>query len=349
MLETYYFEDIPDLTQREQIVLQHLIRQYILTANPIGSRTISKQAELNLGAASIRNIMSDLEEKGFLNHPHTSAGRVPTDRGYRYYVDRLSSQEPLSGVDKEYIEAQLDGAPAIQYERVIRESSRILSQISHQLAVVSSPHIGQGRLQHIDMVEVASHRIMVILSITSGIVKTIVFEIESDVTRDLLHSAATLLNERLAGLTLREIRETVDERLRDTATETQELLGAVKRSSQELFSDRIDDVKVHIDGMRVIMLQPEFGDPERLRDIIEMVENQSIIIHILDSIGEDTPLTVRIGHENPDEKLHEYSLIAAPYHVGALTGTLSIIGPRRMNYPRIMALVDFLAKALSHS
>jgi heat-inducible transcriptional repressor len=349
MTDALYFEDMPELTQREQIVLQHLIRQYILTAIPIGSRTISKQAELNLGAASIRNIMSDLEEKGFLDHPHTSAGRVPTDRGYRYYVDRLSSREALSGDDRSFIASQLDGAPSLQYERVIRESSRILSQISHQLAVVSSPHIGMGRLEHIDLVEVASQRVMVILSISSGIVKTIVFEVESGVTQDLLHSAAALLNERLAGLTLREVRETVGERLRDAGEDARELLGAVTRSSAELFSDRIDDVKVHIDGMRVIMLQPEFGDPDRLRDIIEMVENQSIIIHVLDSIGDEQSLTVRIGRENPDTKLHEYSLVAAPYHVGALTGTLSIIGPRRMDYPRIMALVDFLARALSHS
>jgi heat-inducible transcriptional repressor len=347
--ETPTYQDFPELSVRETVVLQHIIRQYVLTANPIGSRTISKQAELNLGAASIRNIMSDLEEKGFLDHPHTSAGRIPTDRGYRYFVDRCTTQHPLSDEDRGRIEARFEQASSLHVERVIREGTRLLSEISQQLAIVSSPHIGVGRLQRIELVEVAAHRVMVIISITGGIVKTIIFEIASEITADLLHSTTSLLNERLAGLTLRELRDTVSERLRDVEGTDPRLLRAVTTSSPDLFSDHLDDTKVHVDGMRVVMLQPEFGDPDRVREIIEVVENQNVILHILDAIAEDDGLTVRIGSENRDEKLREYSLIAAPYHVGGMTGTMSIIGPRRMNYPRMMALVEFLAGAMSHT
>lgn len=340
--------EIPELSQREQTVLQQIIRQYILTASPVGSRTISKQSELNLGAASIRNIMSDLEEKGFLGHPHTSAGRTPTDRGYRYYVNTVSLDNEISDDERGFIERQLEQAGSAHLKKVVRESSRILSKISQQLAIVSSPHIGLGRLKRVDLIDVASNRIMVILSITSGVVKTIIFEIGSEVRRETLTVVATLLNERLAGLSLREIRETFDERMRDLLMPDDEIVKYFRRSSQEVFSDQIDDVKVHIDGMRIVTLHPEFGEPDRMHELIDLIENQNIILHILDTIRDEDGVTVRIGAENTDEVLREYSLIAAPYHLGPMVGTLSIIGPKRMNYPHVIALVEYLSRAISH-
>jgi heat-inducible transcriptional repressor len=340
--------EIPDLTQREQVILQDIIRQYILTANPVGSRTLSRQSELNLGAASIRNIMSDLEEKGLLRHPHTSAGRVPTDRGYRYYVNTVTTGRELTEEERDFIGQQIELTGTLHIDRVVKESSRILSKISQQLAIVSSPHIGLGRLQRIDLIDVASNRIMVIVSITSGIVKTIIFEIGGEVRRDTLATISALLNERLSGLTLREIRETFDERMRDLLSPDDEVVRTFRASSHEVFSDRIDDIKVHIDGVRVVTLNPEFGEPERMHEIIDLIENQNIILHILDTIAEEDTITVRIGAENQDDKLREYSLVAAPYHLGPMTGTLSIIGPRRMNYPHVIALVEYLAKAMSH-
>ena len=340
--------ELPDLTPREQIILQQIIRQYILTASPVGSRTLSKQSDLNLGAASIRNIMSDLEEKGLLGHPHTSAGRVPTDKGYRYYVNTVSIGQKLTDEECELIGQVVEQAGSIHVERIIRESSRILSTISQQLAVVSSPHIGRGTLERIELIDVSSNRIMVILSITSGLVKTIIFEIDSEVRRDTLAIVSGLLNERLAGLSLREIRDTFDERIRDISAPDDEVIRHIRSSTDEVFSDQIDDVKLHIDGVRVVTLHPEFGEPERLHEIIDLIENQNIILHILDTITGEDPVTVRIGVENRDEKLREYSLVAAPYHFGPMTGTLSIIGPKRMNYPHVIALVDYLAKAMSH-
>jgi heat-inducible transcriptional repressor len=319
-----------------------------LTANPIGSPTLSKQTELNLGAASIRNIMSDLEEKGLLGHPHTSAGRVPTDMGYRYYVNTVTAGRELTDEERDFIGQQFEQAGSLHIERVIKESSRILSKISQQLAIVSSPHIGLGRLQRIDLVDVASNRIMVILSITSGLVKTIIFEIGTEVRRDTLAAVSSMLNERFAGLSLREIRDTFAERMRDQSAPDDAIVQYFRTSTHEVFSDQIDDVKVHIDGVRVVTLHPEFGEPERMHEIIDLIENQNIILHILDTITDEDGVTVRIGMENRDEKLREYSLVAAPYHLGPMTGTLSIIGPKRMNYPHVIALVDYLAKALSH-
>ncbi len=335
------------LTLREALVLQHIIRQYVETANPVGSRTVSKQIDLNLSPASIRNIMADLEEKGLIGHPHTSAGRIPTDKGYRCYVDSIIKMNSPNDTDLEYIESRLEEKAAATVEDLIRKSSRILSAISHQLAIVSLPLIGNGRLEHIELVPVSSSRVMAVLSISSGIVKTIIFEIESEVPRQILQELTSSLNERFGGLTLREIRETFADRIRDTASEAPSLIELFIQSSERLFSDELNDARLYIDGIGEITQQPEFGDPERLRDMIEMVENRNIIIHVLDSIDEVREVTIRIGSEIGDSKFRDYSLITSPYALGAASGTISIIGPRRMDYPRLISLVDYLAKTIS--
>ncbi|MBL0173783.1 MAG: heat-inducible transcription repressor HrcA [Ignavibacteria bacterium] len=342
------FYDFSDMTSRERLVLQHIIRQYISTANPVGSRTVSKQLELNLSPASIRNIMSDLEEKGMIGHPHTSAGRIPTDKGYRFYVDSIIQREILSAVELEFIDQRMDDQRAGNVEEIVRESGKVLSQISQQLAIVSTPHIGRGQLQHLELVPVATHRLMVVLSITSGFVKTIIFEINADIPRETLDQLASLLNERLCGLTLRDIRETFADRMRDAATDAPTLIELFLQSGDKLFADELDALRVYIDGMGVMTQQPEFGDADRLRNIIELVENRNIIVHVLDSFGGEDAVSIRIGSEIEEAKLHDYSIIAAPYRVGPVEGTISLIGPRRMDYPRMISIVDYLSKCISH-
>ncbi len=336
------------LTSRERLVLQHIIRQYISTANPVGSRTVSKQVELNLSPASIRNIMSDLEDKGLIGHPHTSAGRIPTDTGYRCYVDSIMQQESLSAVEIDMIEARLDESRG-SVEDIIRESSRLLSQISHQLAIVSAPDVGSGRLEHIELLSVSSTRIMAVLSISSGFVKTIVMEIAAEVPRHTLQQLASLLNERLGGLTLRQIRETFTDRIRDSHIGEPSLIELFVQWSDRVFSDSLNDTRLYIEGVGLISQQPEFGDAERLRNIIELVENRNIIVHVLDSCTDDTALTIRIGRELEDEKLRDYSIVAAPYRVGQVGGTISVVGPRRMDYPRMISAVDVIARCISTS
>ena len=339
--------DINDLNIREQLVLQHIVRQYISTANPVGSRTVSKQMELNLSPASIRNIMSDLEEKGLIGHPHTSAGRIPTDKGYRFYVDTISQFELLSVKEQELIEQRLEEQRMGTLEAIVRESGRILSSISQQLAIVSTPLIGKGMLQHVELVPVASDRLMVVLSISSGFIKTIVFDVEAEVPRETLVQLTSLLNERLCGLTLREIRESFADRIRDAVSDAPTLIELFLQSGDRLFADELDSARVYVEGIGMMVQQPEFGDADRLRNIIALVENRNIIVHLLDSIGSPDSVSIRIGSEMEDEKLREYSIIAAPYRVGPVGGTISLIGPRRMNYPKLISIVDYLAKSIS--
>jgi heat-inducible transcriptional repressor len=341
----YSKNDMSELTDREELVLGHIIQQYVLSASPVGSRTISKQMSAALSAASIRNVMADLEEKGFINHPHTSAGRIPTDTGYRYYVDEMAASVPLTDEENQLIDTLFEEKGGSGLDEMIKESSKLLGKISHQLAIVSAPQIGSGRLRHLDLVQVASNRILVIISIMSGLVKTIVLEIHSEVAKSTLEKMEVFLNERLAGLTLREIRESFHERMKDADDESG-LIRVFMQSSPTLFSDYLDPDNLHIEGVTGMLAQPEFGDPERLKRVVEIIENQKVIIHILNEIDDASPMTIKIGSEIIDQKLQDYSLITAPYQYGPLVGTLGIFGPRRMNYPRMIAIVEQVAKLL---
>ncbi len=338
---------IPTLNERERQVLLYVIEQHVTTAQPVGSRALSKLTDLQLSPASIRNVMADLEEIGLIGHPHTSAGRIPTDQGYRYYVDAMMRELILSEEDRSFIDSQFSEASTSAISELIRTSSHILSRISRQLAIVAAPSLASGVLQRLELVPVASDKVMVILSIRSGIVKTIIMQVHTEVSREQLDNIGVLLNERLAGLTLSEIRETFSDRMRDSDQSDRDIIRLFIDSSDKLFSERIDSDSLCIEGMQGITRQPEFEDTDRMRNIIDLVENQDIIVHVLDDISTGQSLTIRIGKELKHERMADYSVITSPYRVGQLRGAVSIIGPKRMDYPRMVAIIDYLARAIS--
>ena len=336
-----------DLTDREQLVLLHLIEQHVLTASPVGSRTISKFADLGLSSASIRNIMADLEEHGFISHPHTSAGRIPTDLGWRYYVDSLPDSASLSQNEREAIEAHFEKALPTAISEMIHEASHILSRISRQLAIVCAPSMSQGILERLELVRVASNRVMVILTVHSGLVKSIILQLRTEIRSDHLEHISRYLNDRLAGLTLREIRESMQERIRDADPEDSDLIRLFVESSDRLFDEKPDSGTLSIEGIHSVTQQPEFGDTESIRNIIALAENHNVIVHVLDSMHGEQALTIRIGKEIANDTLTSYSIIRAPYRVGQLSGSVSLVGPKRMDYPKMIAIVEFLSKIMS--
>ncbi|MFZ1729447.1 MAG: heat-inducible transcriptional repressor HrcA [Bacteroidota bacterium] len=338
---------VEQLSERERQVLLYIIEQHVSTASPIGSRTLSKFTDLHLSPASIRNVMSDLEERGLIGHPHTSAGRIPTDLGYRYYVNSMMQETALTTDERNLLESQFESDVPSAINDLIRTGSHILSRISQQLAIVSAPSLGKGILQRLELVQVASDKIMVILSIRSGIVKSIILQIRSEINRSMLEQVTTMLNERLTGLSLQEIRETFADRMREASGGGGEIIRLFIDSSERLFSERLETDAVCIDGIMTMTQQPEFGDAGRMRNILELVENQSVIVHVLDSLSGGQAMTIRIGREMQDEIMSDYSIIASPYRFGQLSGTVSIVGPKRMNYPRMIAIVDYLAKLMS--
>lgn len=335
------------LNDRERTVLRYVVHDFIETATPIGSRFFSKRHEdvLGLSSASIRNVMSDLEEHGYLNHPHTSAGRVPTDLGYRFYLDALMEMERLTGSEEREIRQNLDAAS--DQDVVLRESSRLLARITRQLSLVGAPDLKSGTFERLELLQVTSNRLMAIISLKAGLVRTIMLEVASETPREKLEEISRYLNERLSGLTLDQIRETLPDRLRDAQDEGTGLIRLFIESVDRLFpSGRTD--RVHIAGTETIIEQPEFVNPRDLRGVIELINNEEFIIHVLEkSEARPNEISVRIGNENSDEKLHPYTVITSTYSLGDVTGTIGVIGPTRMRYARMIPLVDYVARTIS--
>lgn len=333
------------LNEREQSILRHVVHNYIHTAIPVGSRYISKHLEPGLSAASIRNVMADLEETGYLSHPHTSAGRVPTDVGYRFYINYLMDVEQLGEEEKLQIKQQLDQTNST--EEMLRETSKLLGKISHQLSVVTSPHLGSGVFEKIELIPIATSKLLVVISIRTGIVRTIMMEVGVDIKREHIDQVGRLMNERLMGLTLKEIRDTFVDRIRDMKDERTGLIRLFIESVDQLFTDYKEGEKVHIGGTKNIIEQPEFIDPKNFRSVIELIENEDIIVHLLQKHDElQKDFVVTIGAENRDDSAKDYSLVTSTYNIDGINGRVGIIGPTRMNYSQVIPLVDYVAQII---
>jgi heat-inducible transcriptional repressor len=335
------------LTERERTVLHYVVRDFIETATPIGSRYISRRHEavLGLSSASIRNVMSDLEEMGLIGHPHPSAGRIPTDLGYRFYVDSLMELEKISQGEQKAIAAKIDGSedPA----EVLRECARLLGRISHQLCVVSPPRMADGTFEKLELIPLVGNRIMVIISIKSGLVRTIMMEVASEIKREKLEDLSRFLNQRLNGLTLDQIRESFRERVRDAQGEETGLIRLFIDSVDKLFVGPKSE-KLHVAGTDSLIEQPEFSHPENFRSVIELISDEEMIIHVL-AKSEEHPqsVTVTVGAEHDIDKMKPYSIVSTSYSIGEVGGTIGVIGPTRMPYSRLIPLVDFVAKTVS--
>lgn len=335
-----------NLNDREKTILRHVVYNFIQMAVPVGSRYISKHFESNLSPATIRNVMADLEEFGYLSHPHTSAGRVPTDRGYRYYVDYLMEVEELSDREKFQIDHQLE--TPVDPADLLREASKLLGKISKQLSIVSSPHIGSGVLDKLELISLSNTKILVVMSIRSGLVKTLMLEVGAEIPRESLEQINRILNERLVGLSLQQIRDTFVERVRDIQGERTGLIRLFIESVDQLFDDAKEREKVLISGTQHIVSQPEFGDPKNFRSVIELIENEDIIVHLLEKHEEfDPDFVITIGAENDESKAKEYSMLSATYDIDGATGRIGVIGPKRMKYSKVIPLVDHVAKAIA--
>ena len=338
-----------DITEREGKILGLVIRSFIDTAGPVGSKFLAENYGIGLSAASIRITMNALEELGYLGHPHTSAGRIPTDLGYRKFVDQLMKPFYLPGQDQKLIEAHIE--QMIQDpDFLLKECSRLLGQLSNLLGVVLSPRLSTGVLERLEIVPLSSSRVMFVLSLRGRFIKTLILEVHSDLSRDELEEVMQLLNERLAGLTLEEIRKSYGQRLKDVSDEPTGIVKLVLSSSRSFFGEDVEG-RVQVAGTQNIVTQPEFlNEPEELTNLIEMLENANFVVQLLEEEN-DIPgrASVLIGSENVEGKIEKYSVVKAQYQFGEVLGTVGVIGPKRMNYPRIFAIVEGMATLLSRT
>ncbi len=336
---------IEELTDRERRVFLSIVRSFIKTAEPVGSRYLSKHHHLDISPATIRNVMTDLEEKGLICQPHTSAGRIPTDSGYRQYVDSLVGVVKLTDTEKRSIVEQL-AKFSEDIDLIIEKASRVLSDISNQLGVVLAPRFASGRLDKIDLVSLSDHKLLVVLGIKSGLVKTIMVEIEREVSQSMLSATCQLLNERLHGLTIEELLTSIDERFRDIDIDNRLILNAIKEKADS-FINRESSYDFHFSGMKNVFLHPEFETREKMKRFIELMDRKDLLVRVLGDV-ENEGVSIVIGAENTESLMKNCSLISATYHIGDAKGTLGVIGPTRMQYAKAIALVEFMAETLSY-
>lgn len=341
---------LAELNEREKSILRYIIQQFILTASPVGSRNITKRYDLGISPATVRNIMSDLEESGFIDHPHTSAGRIPTDKGYRFYVDSLMNVQIIDHNEKNLIDKEFENK-IDDRDDLLKITSNILSKITRQLACVTYPKLETGALEKLQIISLSSTRILVVMSIKGGLVKTITIEFASEIKESQISAVQNLLNERLSGLSFKEIRATFSERFKDIEEDQKAIIRLFLNSADKVFKDVRNSDGIYITGAKNVIQQPEFDDHERFQGVIELLEDKDIIVHILDKTEDmnSDDVYISIGKENEDQKLLDYSLITKEYKIGDVSGHLGIIGPKRMEYSKVIAIVDYVAKMLTET
>lgn len=344
------------LTERERRVLEAVIQSYVETAEPAGSRTISRRFGLGVSPATIRNTMSDLEDKGYLIHPHTSAGRVPTDMAYRVYVDSLMHFAPLDPAARDQLLEQLSGGATgggggTAIEAVLRRAAQVLGVLTQELGVALGPRLDEARLEQLELIRVSAERLLLVLRIGGGAARSIFVEVPGEMAEKVVAEVALVLNERLAGLTLREIRATLSERLRDSysASETEELLNIFIQEADQLFdvSRPLSEPRVLLGQTSVLAEQPEFSNGENLRKLLALTDRPEELGELLRRRGSASGISITIGAEHGDPALSNFTVVTAEYRAGALAGVIGVIGPTRMPYDKVITMVAHTSRLIS--
>ncbi len=333
------------LSERSKQILEAIIDDYIRTAEPVGSRTVTRRHDLSLSPATVRNVMSDLEEMGFLASPHTSAGRVPTDKAFRFYVDSLLQVRAIDPDQQDVIRSQYR-AHGRDVADLLKETSRILSSISQYVGIVVAPRFAANIFRQIEFVQLCGRRLLAILVSESGVVQNRIIEADEEFVPEDLVRMSNYLNNLLQGLSIaqvkqRIVREMVNEKVRYDALFSR----ALRLSEQTLDEDTAD---VFVEGQVNFFEQPEFADVGKMKEIFRAFEEKSQLITLLDRCMNAERVNIFIGAENFLSRMNEMSVVTAPYASGPNTvGVLGVIGPTRMGYDRVIPIVGFTAKILS--
>jgi heat-inducible transcriptional repressor len=338
------------LDKRKVSILKAIISSYIDNAEAVGSRTISKKFELGVSPATIRNEMSDLEEMGFLIQPHTSSGRIPTDKAYRYYVDDLRKKVQNSGSSSlDQLKYVMD-EESNELESVFRNSVRILSQFTKYTSFIIAPQLRKSIIKRIQLVPVTDTKILLVIILQSNIVKQVMINLRSPIPFNQMEKISKDLSNKLHGYKL----EDINAELKDTLIK--ELYHMRESSENSMFEllpflmnqiCKIEDADIYSDGITNILNLPEYNNIEKAREFISFVENKNSLSKLLQSIG-GNDLAISIGHENQYEELRDCSLITATYKFnGKIIGKIGVIGPTRMDYHKVISSVKSMSDAMN--
>jgi heat-inducible transcriptional repressor len=333
-----------ELTDRERKVLEAVIHFYVESAEPAGSRSIAKKFDLGVSAATIRNTMSDLEDRGYLYHPHASAGRIPTDLAYRVYVDRLMAAAEPTVSERDTLRREL-GSDRTAIEAILYKAAQMLGVLTQELGVAVSPSFDAARLERLELVQVAEGRVLMVLVLTGGAARTIFVDVPSSLPREAVAGVALVLNERLSGLSLRDVRATLRERLRDAGSgQGNELINIFIEEADAIFDVSPGDGKdVVLGSAQMLAGQPEFHSNEQMRNLLEITERRDVLRQAMES-RRGPGLTVTIGGEHVEPQLSKFTLVTSSYEYGALSGVIGVMGPTRMPYQKVVSLVEHTSR-----
>ncbi len=331
--------------EREKIVLGTVVRGYVNSARAVGSRWVARHCGLGLSPASIRTCMMDLEEKGYLTHLHTSGGRLPTDSGYRLFVDEIMSSAVLAEDVQNRIDESLSPEQFGSLEKLLDQACTVLGLFSDQLSVVLSPRYDRGVVDRVELNQIDERRLLVVFRMNSGMERTVVLAQDEEIGSEDLRETVKVLNSVVKGKTLAEIRSLQqDEELR-VRLRGLRLPATVFRGATELMSGEANE-HFHLWGASNMLAQPEFADPERLRVIFRALEEKEVLYGLLEPTRHRKSVSIAIGDEIPVEELRECSVVSVSYRFGEFGGSVAVIGPTRMRYEYMVALVDYVARSV---
>lgn len=334
------------LSERAQHLLRVLIENYIRDGQPVGSRALSRDSGLNLSSATIRNVMADLEELGFVTSPHTSAGRIPTDKGYRFFVDTLLRVEPLDNAAVSAIRRQLEAGT--DSKALVAAASQLLSTVTHLAGVVTLPRPEQASITQIEFVGLSENRVLVVLVFNDREVQNRIIQLERYYSPDELKRASNFLNEQFRGRTLGEVRQEILRQLKETHEHMSQLMLDAISVAQRVFEGGArEQLEYVIAGETNLMGFAELSSVEKLRRLFEAFNEKRDFLQLLDQSIRAEGVQIFIGHESGYQILDDCSVITAPYAAdNTVVGVLGVIGPTRMAYERVLPIVDMTAKLL---
>jgi heat-inducible transcriptional repressor len=324
-------------------VLRAIVEDYVATEEPVGSKALVERHSLGVSPATVRNEMAVLEEEGYITQPHTSAGRIPTDKGYRLFVDRLTTVKPMGAGERKAITQFLEGA--VDLDDVVQRSVRLLSQLTRQVAVVQYPTLTRSTVRHVEVVALSSHRTMVVLILSTGRVEQRVIESESEVAEEDLLSARQQVNAVAVGEQIAEATAAWQELQGETANSA--IFQSVCRVLIEAITDHRSDERVVVGGTAHLV---RFGDhyATTVAPLLEALEEHVVLLRLLGEVTSTGDVTVRIGSEGPYHKLSATSVVSTGYGQGGHSmASLGVVGPTRMDYPGSIAAVQAVARYLS--
>ncbi|MDR5657968.1 heat-inducible transcriptional repressor HrcA [Serpentinicella sp. ANB-PHB4] len=329
------------LNERKTLILQAIIQDYIQSAEPVGSRTLSKKYELGVSPATIRNEMSDLEELGYLKQPHTSSGRIPSDKGYRLYVDKLMETQKNAVLHNQQINTDIMRKFG-EVEQLLEYSSKIISQLTNYTSIVLAPQIQENKIKHIQLIPIDSNSILAVIVTETGVIRNPILRIRERISPDTLEQISNFINTKVQGKTIKEIEKVL---LTEIQYELRQYSDVIETLVPELANviEAVNDYGLYLSGTTNIFNFPEFNDLFKAKAFLTMLEERQLLSSLI-TTANDNKLNISIGSENMHKEASECSLVTATYEIeGSVVGWLTVIGPTRMDYSNVVSSMIHLS------